>query len=363
VAGAIGGLLVFTHLLGRLWWHDVVFALNGWYVPYDFAVFLHAGDEVLSGRSPYVDPSAYAGATYIYPPPLAVLITPLSALPEQYAATVWTLLGIGAVICALLLLGVRDRRCIAIALFFPYTIEVIKYGELGSFLVLLVALLWRFRDGAVAAGASAGGAVALKLFLWPLVPWLAFTRRWRATAYAVVAALGLAVGAWAVIAFRGFTDYPELLRRFDELESAASYSAVAVLQALGLSSPASRVLTVAVGAALLVLALRAARAPAADEGERDRRSLILVLAAALVLTPVLWQHSLVLLVVPIALMRPRLSPLWLLPLAAWPFYGMDWYDDWPEGDLAPLLSTAVFVALVFALALLRPRPAQETVEA
>ena len=110
----------------------------------------------------------------------------------------------------------------------------------------------------------------------------------------------------------------------------------------------------AAGAGLLALALRAARRDADEPGERDRRSLTLVLAAALVLTPIVWQHYLALLIAPIALARPRLSPLWALPLAAWPLYAFDWYDDWPRGDLAPLLSTLLFVALVFVFSLRRP---------
>ena len=39
--------------------------------------------------------------------------------------------------------------------------------------------------------------------------------------------------------------------------------------------------------------------------------------AALLATPILWNHYLVLLVAPIALARPRLAPLWFLPLVLW----------------------------------------------
>ena len=69
------------------------------------------------------------------------------------------------------------------------------------------------------------------------------------------------------------------------------------------------------------------------------------------LTPIVWQHYLALLVVPDrAGASPALAALGL-PLAAWPFYVIDWYDDWPDGDLAPLLSTVVFVGLVFVFSL------------
>jgi hypothetical protein len=39
--------------------------------------------------------------------------------------------------------------------------------------------------------------------------------------------------------------------------------------------------------------------------------------AALIATPILWNHYLVLLIAPIAVLRPRLAPLWLLPLVLW----------------------------------------------
>jgi hypothetical protein len=39
--------------------------------------------------------------------------------------------------------------------------------------------------------------------------------------------------------------------------------------------------------------------------------------SGLIATPILWNHYLVLLLAPIAIVRPRLAPLWLLPLVLW----------------------------------------------
>ncbi|MGH7342691.1 MAG: hypothetical protein ACREKH_19575, partial [Candidatus Rokuibacteriota bacterium] len=72
----------------------------------------------------------------------------------------------------------------------------------------------------------------------------------------------------------------------------------------------------------------------------------------LVLTPILWLHYLVLLVVPIALARPRLSALWFVPLALTVFEALDWYRGWPRADGPALASVAVVVALVFVVSLL-----------
>jgi hypothetical protein len=223
----------------------------------------------------------------------------------------------------------------------------VEYGAVGPILLLLVALMWRFRDRAAASGAAAGGAVVLKLFLWPLAFWLVLTRRLRAAAVAVGAAVVLAFVSWAVIAFRGIGDYEHLLRRLVDVEAENSYSTYAVLRLIDLGELPARVLVLVIGAALLAVAWR--------ERDDDRVSLGLVIAAALVLTPILWLHYLVLLLVPIALARPRLSLLWLLPLVLTIFELLDWYRGWPRGDAKALVSVAVVVTVVLLGALQRPR--------
>ena len=157
VAGATGALLAATQLLGRVWWHDVVFALNGWYVPFDLAIYLDAGDQVLAGRSPYADAAFVASGDYVYPAAAGGRHHAAVGAARRMCRHLWTLAGIGAIVLALVLLGVRDRRCFVLALLFPYTIETLKYGEPGSFLLLLVAVLWRYRDAAAAAEAPSPG--------------------------------------------------------------------------------------------------------------------------------------------------------------------------------------------------------------
>jgi hypothetical protein len=110
---------------------------------------------------------------------------------------------------------------------------------------------------------------------------------------------------------------------------------------------------VAAGIVLLTLAWRAARNEPGAGG--DAVSLSLVIVAALVLTPILWLHYLVLLLVPIALTRPRLSALWLVPLVMTIFELLNWYRGWPRGDAKALISVAVVVGVVLAAALRRQR--------
>ena len=334
-------------------WANSLRSLGGLEVPYDFAIFLRASEDVRAGDSPYVDPgtiSEDSPAPYVYPPLLAIALIPATVLPDEVrgsspAGVLVSLLLIACVVGTLALLDVRDWRCYPVALLYPPTLENVEYGAVGPALALLVALGWRYRDRVWPVAASVGAAIALKVFVWPLLVWLAATKRSAAAVGAAVAAVGLALGSWAAIGFDGIADYPDLLRRLSDVEAENSYSAYAILVAIGVPSGLAHVVVTGAAATLLVLAWRAARS-----ADGDRRALTLALAAGFVLTPILWLHYLVLLVVPIALARPRLSVLWLVPLAMTVFELLDLYKGWPRGDGWALASVAAVMTVVFAAA-------------
>ena len=94
--------------------------------------------------------------------------------------------------------------------------------------------------------------------------------------------------------------------------------------------------TVALGPAVLGLAWR-------------RRSFGLAIAAALVLSPIVWRHFFVLLLVPLALSRPRFDAVWLIPIGLWVGDGTFNGAPWQTACVLAL------VALTFALCELRPR--------
>jgi len=368
IAGAIALAVLLVPLVARgaadryhddSLWANTLASVGGIQRPGDFGyVFVPAANQVLDREPLYMNPDDFHGppqAPYAYPPALAIALTPLALLPEEVSGSflpgvVFSLASIAFMIGALLLLGVRDWRCYPIALLYPVTLEAVEYGAVGPMLVLLVALGWRFRDR-VSGGVAVGAAIAIKLFLWPLVLWLVVTRRLRAAVLGVVSGAVIVLGSWAIVGFDGLTEYPRLLRKLVDVEAESSYSALAMLRALGLPESASRVAVTAAGIALLVAAYRLASVGRSTRDERDRRSLTLVLAAALVLTPILWLHYLVLLVVPIALARPRLSGLWLVPLAMVVFELLDWYRGWPDGEGRSLVSVAAVVVAVFSLSL------------
>jgi glycosyl transferase family 87 len=278
----------------------------------DFGIFRKAALEVVHGRSPYVHPSAAAFShfdKFVYPPFAAVLFAPFAALPGGPARVLMFILCLAALLGALRLLEVGDWRCYGLAVISAPAINALALGAVTSFLLLGVSLAWRYRANAVVAGVAAAFAALLKLFLWPLGIWLLVTRRWRAAFVCAVTGVLLLVGGWAVIDFAGLRSYPTTLHLLQQVETPASYSTIALL---GLSGGAATALTV-----LFSVGAVAAVGLAARGRDGDRRALAVAVVASLVATPLLWLHYLLLLYVPIALYRPRLSGVWLAPLLLW----------------------------------------------
>lgn len=310
-AGAFAAFVVVpTALVG--WLLGLLMALSP---EWDLSVYWTAGRNVLAGIDPYppADARVLAGEhSFVYPAPTLALFVPLALLPFEAAAVVVTVLSVAAVAGALAALGVRDRRCYAAALFSPAVADAVGLGALSPFLLLGVALLWRYRDRPAAAAPLAAALLVSKLFLWPLLVWLAVTRRTRTAFAALALAIGASAAAWAAIGFDGLLAYPRILAVLADAVQEKSYSAVALGLALGLPQAAATAVAVAGGAVALAATVVLARR--ADAG---RSSLAAAIAASLLLTPIVWTHYFALLFVPIALFRQRLALVWLLPLLMW----------------------------------------------
>jgi hypothetical protein len=278
----------------------------------DFGIFKVAARAVLDGRSPY--PAATSAGVahfdkFVYPPVTAFLFAPLSVLPTVVAQVVMLALGVACIFAALRLLEVRDWRCYGIAAVSAPAVNSLALGAVTSFLLLGVAAGWRFRNRPGLSGALVAVTAVGKLFLWPLGLWLLVTRRLRAALAATAAGLALLVGGWAAIGFAGMRSYPHLLRVLSQVEEQTSYSPVALLN---LSGSAAGLLTVALAVLLVVAVVLAARG-----ADGDRRALAVAVLGSLLVTPIVWLHYFLLLLVPIALYRPRLSALWFAPAILW----------------------------------------------
>jgi hypothetical protein len=144
-----------------------------------------------------------------------------------------------------------------------------------------------------------------------MLVWTVATRRLRATVWAVVVGVSVTLVAWAAIGFAGLGGYTDLLRRLSDIQSENSYSIVGMASTLGIGETVGQVATVIVGGALLAACVVLARR------DDEYRAFTCAVAATLALSPIVWLHYLVLLVVPLAIARPRFSLVWLLPILLW----------------------------------------------
>jgi hypothetical protein len=304
--------------------------------------YLPAASAVVRGTSPFLTDLQWdellrhdvpsADFFYPYPPLTAELLTPLLLLPGRAAGIVGGLVCLMAILGALLIVGVRDLRCLALAALSAPVAFAVQNGNMSALITLFAALAWRYRHWG-----PVGVAVALKLFVWPLVLWLAFVRGTRAALTAMVVAAGLTLASWAVIGFDGLLSYPTTLRRLREHVGDETYS----LWALPL--PGSVLLAIGITFVCVVGCWRAVRS------RDEEAAFTLALAASLAATPIVWSHYFPLLLLALAIRRPTLTPAWFIPLSLWLLPGTN-----EPAELHRVVATAVVGGLFAWLALGAP---------
>ena len=308
----------------------------------DFRQFYRGAEDILNGENPYPspgDPLTASGRPYVYPPLPAIAAIPFTAVSLSIAEILVMSAQVLVLLAIPLVLGVRDWRCYGVVFLWPPVISAIQTSNPTLLFALAAALAWRYRDHRVAASASVGWTLAVKFVLWPLVVWLAATRRLGSAVLSCAIAGVLLLLSWAAIGFAGLTGYFDLLRRLEDTIGQDAYTTYVMAVDLGASPGVARALSLAFGLLLLTAVVWTAR-----RGD-ERSAFILAIAAALALSPLVWLHYFAFLVVVVALAQPRLGVLWFLPLVMFVCPG--------RGN-PTLLETAVALgaaALIIALAL------------
>ena len=125
-------------------------------------------------------------------------------------------------------------------------------------------------------------------------------------------ALGLVLLSWAVLGFAGLSGYPHCYDTCPTTRSRSSYSVVALASARICPVGGGRLAVVARGGAARCrcLVARDRRGRDREVGNADARP-----GRGLAASPIVWVHYFLLLLVPLALARPRLSLLWVVPFA------------------------------------------------
>jgi hypothetical protein len=319
---------------------------------YDLNVFLHAGNVVLHGGDiyPRIGSSAvYSGFSFVYPVVAAWPFVPLAALPPDLATAVYFTLCACAVVGATILVAGGDRWIPVLVLCTSFTITGLQLGSLSPLLFVGVVLLWRFRDRRIMFALVAAPVIVSKLFLAPLLVWPLLAKRYGAVALAAaITLLLLAVGF--IAGPLSLPGYLQLLSELGSHESRAGFGLISLLRNAGWAPLAAE------AGALGLAAIVVLGACAHHRRARDERVLFCAgIVCALLLTPVLWSHYLVLLLATLLALGARRRWFVGLALASWvmaPPHGLHWDPPLPDqlDASGPWLAVAV-LPLVLALAM------------
>ena len=295
----------------------------------DFGACYVAARALANGESPYDAAVARRVAhalgvvhhsPYIYPPLPALLLRPLAAVPYRAAAWIWFLLSAGALVAALWLLRPvvripwRSYRWMCLAVFFlPPVHHTLQHGQITTFLFLLVMLSAVI--GGAAGGVWVGIASALKVFPATLGVVYALSGRLAALAVMVASAAAMTVGAALVApdATREFSTRVAPQLALDRRLAPNNQSVHAVtarwFEAHWFVTPIAdtpwvgRIISSVTTAAVAVVTLWTLVSIRRVDGalvHLERMSL--VLAATLIVSPIVWDHYYVLLLLPAAVL-------------------------------------------------------------
>jgi Glycosyltransferase family 87 len=302
-----------------------------------------AAHQILDGLSPYMAPEPHLllhfSRAFVTPPAIGLAAVPLAHLPYGLAIGVWNVADLAALAGALWLFGVRDLRLYLLAVFSAPFVSSLTNGQIEGVFALLLAVAWRYRD-AWLGPLSIGALIAAKLYAFPLIIWLIATKRLRSAAVAGGSALLFLLASWAVIEFHGLAQYPRLLDAAAKAAQRQPGSQSVVTLTLRLGVPQSLATVLAIACAMVVMTAIVLTAPSHDEGWFDA-----AVMGGLLASPILWDHYLVLLFVPLAVSRRRAIGPWLLTAIFWAVYQL---PMGPTRETLTLLTAAVIAIVACA---------------
>jgi alpha-1,2-mannosyltransferase len=276
---------------------------------FDFQAYHQAANRILSGQPLYDTSIQQTGGfgLFYYPPSFVLAILPLAPIPASTAAWLWAALSVAAFLAGVAVLPVRpDIRWLVVllaAVCWPFE-YALKLGQVGPLLFFLFAVGWRWLDDARAVGGSAAFGALIKIQPGLVLVWAALTRRWGALAIGIVI-LGLVATVATIVAGDAsvWTDFVALLRNVsDPITTPHNFTPGAVAWQLGVGSGVA--LAVQGASSLLAVAI----VVGASLRSSATASYLVTVTASQLLSPVLWDHYAMLLLLPVA---------WLLARRQW----------------------------------------------
>ena len=301
---------------------------------YDYLAYDLAVDRLLAGQPLYDANAQEFGpfGLFFYPPPFLLLVLPVALLPQELAIWTWTALLTAVSVIGIVLMPVSRRTrwlvLLLAALSWPL-VYAIKLGQVGPVLLLLFAIGWRWMDRPWALGVSAGLGTLIKLQPALLIGWAAVTNRRMAALIAVCVVAAPPPLATLIAGPQAWLELAALLGRVSRpLETEFSYGIGRVLFAAGVPAEVALLAHWAnLALVALVVVLTVLRGSAVA-------GYLAVVIATQFLSPVLWDHYALVLLVPVA---------WLVDR------GRTWLAIVPLATSTPLLLAELEVPLAYPL--------------
>ena len=299
-------------------------AVAGDTLGHDFLAYHQAVERVTNGAPVYDMSFTVAGGfgLFFYPPPFAVMVLPFALLSPLTATWVWIGLSLAAFLVGVAILpvsrSVRWWIVLLAGLSFPF-VHAVKLGQVGPILFLAFAIGWRGIDDPVRLGVSSAVGAAIKLQPGLVLVWALLTRRFRAVAVGIVVLVVLAVAATLVTGPGAWVDFVTLLRAVsDPIATERNVTPGAIAYQLGAPT------TVAAGVQLLSTVGVVVAFLAAIRWSTDEASYLVAVIASQLVSPILWDHYAMLLLLPVAYIASA-GRWWALAIplvTAWPLLGV-----------------------------------------
>ncbi len=283
---------------------------------FDFLSYDLAVRRFFDGGVLYDQSFDYTGAfgLFYYPPPFVLFAAPLALLDPTLAAWIWTGALVATFAIAVVILPVRLRTRWLILLLGGISwplVYAIKLGQVGPILLVTFAIGWRWMDRPWRLGAATALGTAIKIQPALLFAWALVTGRRRAVVVGLAVLGVLALLATIVAGPSSWVDQATLLARVSRpIDTPHNMTPGRLAFEAGLGQTVAWVIQLAnwglVAVVVLIAMLRCS--PAA--------SYMAVVVATQLVSPILWDHYALVLLLPVAWLVDR-GRCWtiVIPLA------------------------------------------------
>ncbi len=301
---AAAAIVVFS--MSVLWWTQRALELGVF--GFDYLAYDAAARRVLTGDTVYDMRFTTAGAfgLYFYPPPFVLVVLPLTLVDAHLATWLWAALGLSCLLAGIALMPipcwVRWSVLLLNGLSFPVA-KTLVLGQVGPLLLFCFAAAWRWLQRDVVAGVVGAAGALIKLQPSSVLAWAALVRRPVMLGAGIAAIVAASVVATVVAGLGTWLDWLTLLIRVgDPVSQEENVNLGALLYRAGVGhDTAVAVHWLHVGVAMRVWRHHGLRWPPVV-------SFMATIVVSQLVSPILWDHYAVVLLVPVA---------WLLGRGVW----------------------------------------------